>query len=220
MKPSRRLGDLPLELVLGIPRASITHRTSARAIAFSTEDSGKVLLIDLLQQVVLVGSAQYVDLGHGDLVQPRLDDAPDRRKRPRSVDDVELAHTFGITILTDRCRLHHEVLDAVEVGNRYVVKIKDRTGRFHGVANGFRASRETFIIELLVFVHQPFELTLLRGDGVEGLDIKETQPLDIYRPTILDIRGYIGSHSQWTRSIPCLSYDRTAGNTYRLQPFP
>ena len=62
------------------------------------------------------------------------------------------------------------------------------------MANGLRTTGETFIDELLVFVHQPFELTLLRGDGVEALDIEETQPLNIYRPTILGVRGYIRSH--------------------------
>ena len=45
--------------------------------------------------------------------------------------------------------------------------------------------------EPLVFVHQSLDLTLLRGDGVEALDVKETQPLNVYRSTILGTRGYI-----------------------------
>lgn len=74
------------------------------------------------------------------------------------------------------------------------MKIEDRAGRFHRVADGLGASGETVVDEFLVFVHQSLELTFWRGDGVEALDIEETQPLNIYRPTILGIRSYIRSH--------------------------
>jgi len=57
----------------------------------------------------------------------------------------------------------------------------------------------------LVFVHQSLELTLRRGDGVEALDVEETQPLDVYRPTILDARSYIGFHHRRTGQKHTLS---------------
>ena len=62
------------------------------------------------------------------------------------------------------------------------------------MTDGLGAGWETLVDELLVSVHQPLELTLRRGDGVEAFDIKETHPLHEYRSTILGSRGHIRSH--------------------------
>ena len=64
--------------------------------------------------------------------------------------------------------------------------IEDRAGRFHRVANCLGAGGKTFVNEFLIFVHQSLELTLWGGDAVEFFDVEETQPLNIYRSTILD----------------------------------
>ena len=74
------------------------------------------------------------------------------------------------------------------------MKIEDRAGCFYGVTDGLGAGWETLVDEPLVFVHQPLELTLRRGDGVEAFDVKETQPLHVYRSAILGARGYIKPH--------------------------
>ena len=85
------------------------------------------------------------------------------------------------------------------------MKIEDCAGRFYGVTDGLGAGRETLVDEPLVFVHQPLELTLRRGDEVEALDVKETQPLHICRSTILGTRGHIRSHLHRIDKKPTLS---------------
>ena len=85
------------------------------------------------------------------------------------------------------------VLDVVEVGNRDVLKIEDRGGRFYGATDGLGAGWETQADELLVIPHHPLELTLRRSDGVEAFEVTETQALQVYRSTILGARGYIRS---------------------------
>ena len=74
------------------------------------------------------------------------------------------------------------------------MEIKDRARRFYGVADNLGASGEAVFDELLVFVHQPLQLTLLCGDSVEGLDVEETQPFNVYRSTILDTSALISGH--------------------------
>ena len=86
------------------------------------------------------------------------------------------------------------VLGAVEVGSRDVLNIEDRAGAFYGVTDGLGAGWETLVDEGLVIVHQPLELTLRRGDGVEAFDVTEAQGFQVYRSTILGARGYIRSH--------------------------
>ena len=89
------------------------------------------------------------------------------------------------------------------------------------MADGLGTSRETFVDESLVFVHQSLELTFWRGDGVEALDVEETQPLDIYRSAILR-STVLSDHitDGLTKHVPCLSCGKTAGNIYRLRPSP
>lgn len=65
------------------------------------------------------------------------------------------------------------------------------------MTDGLGASGEAVIDELFVLVYQPLELTLLRGDGVEAFDVEETQPLNIYRSTILGVRSYVRPRCQW-----------------------
>ena len=188
MEPSR--SDLPLELVVRIPRASIIQRTSTRTSASPTQLYWEIFLVDLLQQFARV--LGDVNLGHRDLVQPGLDDLPNPIESPRRIYDIEFAHAFGVAILTDGCCLHHVVLDLVEVGQRDVVEIEDRAGRFHGATNCLGAGGETVVDEFLVFVHQSLELTLWGGDLVEGFNIEETQPLDVYRSTFLNTPNHTG----------------------------
>lgn len=101
------------------------------------------------------------------------------------------------------------------------MEIQDCAGRFHGMADGLGASRKTVVEELLVFVHQSLELAFWRGNGVEVLDVEETQPLDVYRSAILG-SAVASDHitDRLAKNVPCLSYGRTAGNIYRLQPSP
>ena len=101
------------------------------------------------------------------------------------------------------------------------MEIQDCAGRFHGVTDSIGTSRKTVVDEPLVFVHQSLELTFWRGDGVEALDVEETQPLDIYRSTILG--SAVASDyttDRPTENVPCPSYGRIADNIYRLRPSP
>ena len=101
------------------------------------------------------------------------------------------------------------------------MEIQDRARGFYGVADGLGASGETLGNEPLVFVHQSLELTLWRGDGVETLDVEETQPFDIYRPAILRSVVILDRITDGLpKYVPCLSCGKTAGNIYRLRPSP
>lgn len=190
--------DLPLGFILGIPRASVPHRTSTLtlALAYPSQLFWEVLLVDLHEQNFLLVAATNVDLGRCNLVQPGLNSRPYHTEAPRSIDDIELAHAFGVTVLADGCCLHHVVLNLEEVGKRDALKIEDRAGRFHGVTNCLGAGRETLVNEFLIFVHQSLELTFWSGDSVELLDVEETQPLDIYWSTILDTPNPVRSNCQ------------------------
>ena len=171
--------------MLRIPRTRIAHRTPTRTDTYPTIFLGQAIRRYLLQQHLLMPRTQDINLGHRHLVQPRLDDRPHGRKRPRRIDDIKLPHRLGVSVLPDRGGLHHVVLDAVKVGERDAPQVEDRAGRLDGVPPCGGARGQPLREELFVFEYEPFKLALLRRDRVETLDVQQTQSLDVYRPAIL-----------------------------------
>lgn len=138
----------------------------------------------MLDQILLM---DVLDLFRCDLVQPGFDDAECEVERPRSIDDEEFAHAFGVPVLANGCRCLNVLFDIVEFAYLDTVQIEDRAGCFHRVTNCLRAGRETLVNEFLVLVNQPLELAVHGGNAVEAVEVERTQSLDIYRPTLLDI---------------------------------
>jgi hypothetical protein len=103
------------------------------------------------QQLFLVPASYDIDLGHGDLIQPRPDNGPHRREGPRGIDDVEFAHTLWVTILADGGGFKDVIFDVVKVGEGDVVEVEDRAGGFDGVSDGCGACGESFCNEFFVF---------------------------------------------------------------------
>ena len=168
-----------------LPRAGIAERAATRAVAGTTEVFGEVLHGDLSEKLVLIGGADDVDLGDGNFVEPTLDDVPDGREGPRCVDDVELAHRLRVAVLADRRRLENVILDAVEVGERHAREVEDRARRLDRVARRARACGEAVAQAALVLPHEPLQLTVDGGEGVQSLDVEFSKTLDVYWPPVL-----------------------------------
>lgn len=110
---------------LFLPRPSIGQRTTASAITSSTKIFRQILYGNLLQKLIPIGPAKDIDLLDRHLIQPRLDDRPNSTERPRGIDDVELAHRFGISVLAYGSGLHDIILDAIKVAEGDASEVED-----------------------------------------------------------------------------------------------
>jgi hypothetical protein len=71
-----------------VPRTSVAQTTPAGTLASPTKLGWQVGLGDLLVEFRLVTFSEDGDLGHGDLVEPRLDKRPDSGEQVRSLQRV------------------------------------------------------------------------------------------------------------------------------------
>ena len=134
------------------PRPRVARRTSPWTLALSAKLLREVLRRYLLKQIRLITCAKNTDFRNSYFIKPAFNDRPDGGEGPGRVDDIELAHRFGVSVLSYRRRLHHVVLDAVEVAEADVLEIEDCAGGFDRMSSLLGARRKTLMVVLLVFV--------------------------------------------------------------------
>jgi hypothetical protein len=168
-----------------LPGTSVRQLTAALALAGTTELLGQVLLRDLSEQLLLVTTAENVDLCDGDGVEELLDHAEDRREAPGSVDQVQLAHALRVVVLRDgRCLLHVSV-NAANVAETDALEIHDGARGFEEVARLARAGGQTGVGNLLVLDNQVLQHAVLGGDLVHGGEVDLAELLDVKGAAVL-----------------------------------
>jgi hypothetical protein len=134
-----------------------------------------------------------VDLGTCNGVEELLDHAEDAGKTPGRVDDVHLAQTLGVVVLTD---LRYGAQVAVHGGglaNTNTLQIHDCAGSLEEVARLAGAGRKTGVGHLFVFADKVLDHALLGRDLSECGEVDVAKLLDVERAAILVLRQRFSS---------------------------
>jgi len=112
-----------------LPGSHIRLRTSSfiSTCAFSTKERWQAVLVDLLEQLFLVGATQNLDLCNGFFIQKSLNDWPASGENERRVDHKHCTHIFRVIITSDfsgclekssHLTIHHSCWEAGHVHYR------------------------------------------------------------------------------------------------------
>lgn len=115
-----------------IPRPRISAQTSALAFTHSSIDKiWQIFRVNVLQQLLLIPTAENMDLFLSLFIYPHLDYSPYSRKKKRRIQDKHTSQHLRVIVLRHLSSRFHELVSRIGLTQFDVLKIQDGASLSH-----------------------------------------------------------------------------------------